>query len=68
MDLFVHEGERLSLFQSNISSNISSIIINSAEDAVIAFCKKNVADDVTTCIRQLVPVVLERIEAKPVEF
>ena len=67
MDLFVHEGERLSSFQSNISSIISPIIINSAEDAVIAFCKKNVADDVTTCIRQLVPVVLERIEAKPVE-
>ena len=40
----------------------------SAEEAVIAFCKKNVADDVSTCIRQLVPVVLERIETEPVEI
>jgi hypothetical protein len=40
----------------------------SAEEAVIAFCKKNVADDVTTCIIQLVTVVLERIETMPVEI
>lgn len=34
-----------------------------AEEAVVGFCKKNVSDDVGACIRQLLPLVLERIEA-----
>ena len=34
-----------------------------AEEAVVAFCREKVPDDVSTCIRQLVPVVLEQIDA-----
>lgn len=36
----------------------------SAEDAVVAFCQKNVQDDVAACIRQLIPIVMERIESE----
>ena len=34
----------------------------SAEDAVVTFCKENVKDDVSACIRQMLPEVLERME------
>lgn len=34
----------------------------SAEDAVVAFCKEHVKDDVSACIRQMLPEVLERME------
>lgn len=34
----------------------------SAEDAVVTFCKNNVKDDVSACIRQMLPEVLERLE------
>ena len=34
-----------------------------AEEAVVTFCKKNVSEDVGACIRQLLPLVLERVEA-----
>jgi len=34
----------------------------SPEDAVVVFCRANVADDVSGCIRQLLPTVLERLE------
>ena len=34
----------------------------SAEDAVVTFCKDNVKDDVSACIRQMLPEVLERLE------
>lgn len=33
-----------------------------AEDSVVSFCRENVADDVASCIRQLLPTVLERLE------
>jgi hypothetical protein len=36
----------------------------SAEDAVVVFCQKNVEDDVSACIRQLIPIVMERIESE----
>lgn len=35
----------------------------SAEDAVVAFCRENVTEDVSACIRQMLPEVLERMEA-----
>jgi len=34
----------------------------SAEDAVVAFCREHVADEVAACIRQLLPTVLERMD------
>jgi len=34
----------------------------SAEDAVVTFCKENVKSDVSACIRQMLPEVLERLE------
>lgn len=34
----------------------------SPEDAVVVFCRGNMADDVSGCIRQLLPTVLERLE------
>ena len=34
----------------------------SAEDAVVRFCKDHVKDDVSACIRQMLPEVLERLE------
>jgi hypothetical protein len=34
----------------------------SGEDAVVAFCREHVADEVSACIRQLLPSVLERLE------
>eukprot|EP01042_Synura_sphagnicola_P002089 gene2089-2487_t len=34
----------------------------SPEDAVVVFCRANVAEDVSGCIRQLLPTVLERLE------
>lgn len=36
----------------------------SAEDAVVSFCKEYVKDDVSACIRQMLPEVLERMEAE----
>jgi hypothetical protein len=32
-----------------------------AEEAVVEFCRVNVADDVPACIRQLLPVVIEKL-------
>lgn len=34
----------------------------SPEDAVVAFCKVHVPDEVAACIRQLLPTVLERLD------
>jgi hypothetical protein len=34
----------------------------SGEDAVVSFCREHVADEVSACIRQLLPSVLERLE------
>jgi hypothetical protein len=34
----------------------------SAEEAVVAFCRENVPDDVSTCIRQLIGTVVEKLE------
>lgn len=36
----------------------------SAEDAVVAFCRDNVKEDVSACIRQMLPEVLERMESE----
>ncbi len=33
----------------------------SAEEAVMEFCQANAADDVSACIRQLLPVVIEKL-------
>lgn len=33
-----------------------------AEDAVVVFCRENVPDDVSSCIRQLLPTVIEKLE------
>lgn len=33
-----------------------------AEDAVVVFCRENVPDDVSSCIRQLLPTVLEQVD------
>lgn len=33
-----------------------------AEDAVVAFCRENVPDDVSSCIRQLLSTVIEKLE------
>lgn len=45
-------------------SNLDLLIHDgeSAEDAVVAFCKEHVKDDVSACIRQMLPEVLERME------
>ena len=32
-----------------------------AEEAVLEFCQTNAADDVSACIRQLLPVVIEKL-------
>jgi hypothetical protein len=34
-----------------------------AEEAVIEFCKIHLAEDMSGCIRQLLPNVLDRLEA-----
>ena len=34
------------------------------EDAVVAFCREHVTDDVSGCIRQLLPEVLEKYNAQ----
>lgn len=33
-----------------------------AEEAVVVFCRENVPDDVSSCIRQLVSTVIEKLE------
>jgi hypothetical protein len=33
-----------------------------AEDAVVVFCRENVAEDVSSCIRQLLPTVIEKLD------
>ncbi len=35
----------------------------SAEDAVVVFCRQHMSEDVSNCIRQLLPNVMERYEA-----
>ena len=32
-----------------------------AEEAVLEFCSKNATDDVSACIRQLLPIVIEQL-------
>eukprot|EP00596_Hydrurales_sp_CCMP1899_P007368 CAMPEP_0119037554 /NCGR_PEP_ID=MMETSP1177-20130426/5987_1 /TAXON_ID=2985 /ORGANISM="Ochromonas sp, Strain CCMP1899" /LENGTH=186 /DNA_ID=CAMNT_0006998999 /DNA_START=182 /DNA_END=742 /DNA_ORIENTATION=+ len=32
-----------------------------AEEAVVEFCRENVSDDIPACIRQLLPVVIEKL-------
>lgn len=36
-----------------------------AEDAVVSFCREFLPSDVSSCIRQLLPVVLEKLEELP---
>lgn len=36
---------------------------DSAEDSVVAFCRTHLSDDIASCIRELLPTVLERLEA-----
>jgi len=38
----------------------------SAEDSLVLFCNKHAADDTAACIRNLLPVVLERLEESTV--
>jgi hypothetical protein len=33
-----------------------------AEEAVVVFCREHMAEDVASCIRQLLPVVLEKLD------
>jgi hypothetical protein len=33
-----------------------------AEEAVVAFCREHLSDDVSACIRQLLPIALEKLE------
>lgn len=35
----------------------------SAEDAVVIFCRQNLGDDVAACIQELLPTVLQRMDA-----
>merc|ERR1712196_374646 len=35
----------------------------SAEDAVVVFCRQNLGDDVAACIQELLPIVLQRMDA-----
>ena len=42
--------------------NLSLIEGESVEDAVVSFCKEHVNDDISACIRQMLPEVLERME------
>ena len=35
----------------------------SAEDAVVVFCRQNLGDDVAACIQELLPTVLQRMDA-----
>ena len=32
-----------------------------AEEAVIAFCRKNSGDDIAACVRQLLPTVIDKL-------
>lgn len=38
-----------------------------AEESVAIFCRENVAEDVPACIRQLLPIAIEKIESIPAE-
>jgi hypothetical protein len=42
--------------------NLSLMEGESVEDAVVSFCKEHVNDDISACIRQMLPEVLERME------
>ena len=33
-----------------------------AEEAVVVFCREHMPKDVSSCIRQLLPVVLEKLD------
>lgn len=33
-----------------------------AEEAVVVFCREHMPEDVSSCIRQLLPVVLEKLD------
>lgn len=63
----VPEKERAIVATVSVTLDEEEIALNiyegqSGEDAVIAFCKEHVADEVSACIRQLLPSVLERLE------
>jgi hypothetical protein len=32
-----------------------------AEEAVVEFCRTNAAEDVSACIRQLLPIVIDKL-------
>ncbi len=38
-----------------------------AEESVAAFCKENVPEDHVACIRQLLPIAIEKIESLPTD-
>ena len=60
-------GGRTVIASIPITLDEDEVILNvhdgeTPEDAVVAFCKINVADEVAGCIRQLLPTVLERLD------
>jgi hypothetical protein len=42
---------------------------DSAEDAVVVFCREHLSDDIASCIRELLPTVIDRLQegSKPAE-
>jgi len=45
----------------DVTYNMEMFEKQSPEDAVVVFCRKNMVDDVSGCIRQVLPMVLEQI-------
>ena len=38
------------------------LVGQNAEEAVVVFCREHMPKDVSSCIRQLLPVVLEKLD------
>ena len=46
----------------SVEHKLTVLAGQNAEDAVVAFCREHMTDDVSACIRQLIPTVLEQME------
>jgi hypothetical protein len=46
----------------SVEHKLTVLAGQNAEDAVVAFCREHMTDDVSACIRQLIPTVLEQLE------
>ena len=61
----VHAAPIISTIPISLDNQMLNLEIHeneSAEDALVVFCNQHAADDTSGCIRNLLPVVLERLE------